>query len=453
MNEAPKVPGNNTLPQGTNPVGASPQGGGANAKSQAITSGINQGTQALDKITDKLAGDDGKNTPQLGEQVVNKEPQVDENGNPTEPQYKPGDKVAPGYEVGEDGKVKQTATSRLQTGVAKGAALYFSGGKTEAADAAGQLSNSKTGRRIADNLEKNKAIKATAEAAEKTGVTDMAEGAMEGLSAAKNGDVKGLLESGKKIKEGSKKSKKVRRTIMIISLLLTFLPVIFGIGLLKIVVIAFGDENDTSSQQVYENTYNYEWTGEDDEGGGNDNDGNEDSGDNGNSEIGTDTILLNIPYYNQGNYSGKKFGGKNIATSGCSVTSLAMVLQYLTGNTITPPDVVDMIAAKKGNYNHYYTGDQGQSWTIMTEVPGFYGVSARQISLASVKTALAEGKPVIASVGCCTFTQHGHFIVIKGYDPVKGVYYVNDPNHSNFKSTPFAESVFKNEAKAFWSFG
>ena len=88
----------------------------------------------------------------------------------------------------------------------------------------------------------------------------------------------------------------------------------------------------------------------------------------------------------------------------------------------------------------------------MTDVPTFYGHSAEQISLASVKNAIAEGKPVIASMSCCTFTKHGHFIVIKGYDPVKGTYYVNDPNHPNFSSTAFSESVFASEAQAFWAF-
>ena len=457
MNEAPKVTGNNTLPQGTNSVSAGAAKGGGNPKADAISQGVNQGSQILDGVTDKLAGDDGKNTPQLGEQVVNKEPQTDENGNQVEgeSEYKPGDKVAPGYEVGEDGKVKQSATSRLQSAVAGGAAAYLSGGDANAAKAAKDLSDSKTGRRISDALEKNAAVKKTAEIAEDAGVLDATEGAIDGVVAAKNLDVQGVIENAKKIKKGSKKLKKKTFKIALIAALPMLLPAIFFAFLLLTVTIAFGDENTTSSGQIYENTYNYEWTGEDDEGGDNerDDDDDEDGGDNGNGDIGTDVILLNIPYYNQGNYKNKKFGGKNIATSGCSVTSLAMVLQFLTGKTITPPDVVDKIAEVKGNYNYYYTGEKGQKWTIMTEVPTFYGISARQISLASVKNALAEGKPVIASVNCCTFTKRGHFIVIKGYDPVKGEYYVNDPNHSNFKSTPFAESIFKNEAKAYWSFG
>ena len=451
MNEAPKVPGNNPLPQGTNPIGgATPQAGGGNPKSQAITQGINQGTQALDSITDKLAGDNG-NSPQLGEQVVNKEPQIDENGNEVESQYKVGDKVAPGYEVGEDGKVKQSATSRFQSAVAGGAAAYFSGGNAEAAKAAKDVSNSKTGRRISDQLEKNAAVKKTAEAAEEAGVLDATEGVIDGVVAAKNMDVKSVAENAKKIKKGSKKLKKKVIKHVILGLIPILFPLIMGFMLLMVLAAAVGDENNTSSKQVYENTYNYEWTGEDNEGDDNENDGEE--GDNGNGDIGTDVILLDIPYYNQGDYGSKKFGGNTIATSGCSVTSLAMVLQYLKGTTITPPNVVDKIAEVKGNYNYYYAGEAGQNWNIMTDVPSFYGVGARQISFDSVKTALSEGKPVIASMSCCTFTRHGHFIVIKGYDPVKGVYYVNDSNHSNYKSTPFAESVFKTEGKAFWSFG
>jgi hypothetical protein len=259
MNEAPKVPGNNTLPQGTNPAG------GGNSKSQAITQGINQGAQALDSITDKLAGDSGA-TPELGEQVVNNEPQVDENGNPVEePQYNPGDKVAPGYEVGEDGKVKQSATSRLQSAVAGGAAAYFSGGNAEAAKAAKDLSNSKTGRRISDALEKNVAVKKTAEAAEEAGALDVTEGAIDAIAAAKNMDVKALAENAKKLKKGKKKLQKFVIKRLVLTIVMILLPVIFGVASLSMIVIAIGDENDTSSGQIYENTNDYDWPDVEDE--------------------------------------------------------------------------------------------------------------------------------------------------------------------------------------------
>ena len=447
MNEAPKVTGNSTLPQGNNPVSGA-NTAGANPKAQAIK----QGVDTLDKISDKLDGSDKNPTPQLGEQVATGNSQIDENGNEV-PGYKPGDKVAPGYEVGEDGKVKQSATSRLQSAVAGGAAAYFSGGNTEAMDAARRVSDSKIGRKISDTVEKTP-LKNVAEAAEKNGTLDTAEGAMDVVTAAKNMDAKGVAEGAKKVKEGTKKQ---RKQFIIISAVCSTLIVGLPLFLIFLVAISaatgINDENGTSSAQIYENTYNYDWEGEDNEGDNNDNDDNDDPKGNGNENITGDPILLNIPYYNQGNYASKKFGGKNIATSGCSVTSLAMVFSYLKGQSISPPDVVDKIASVKGNYNYYYAGKKGQSWDIMTEVPSFYGVSVNQIALASVKNALADGKPVIASVGCCTFTRHGHFIVIKGYDPVNGVYYVNDPNHSSFLSKSFPESIFKNEAKAFWSFG
>ncbi|MCR5483097.1 MAG: C40 family peptidase [Bacilli bacterium] len=274
MNEAPKVPGNNPLPQGTNPAA-----GGGNPKTQAITQGVQQGTNVLDKVTDKIAGDDGKQTPQLGEQVVDKEPQVDENGNPTEPELKPGDKVAPGYEVGEDGKVKQSATSRFQSAFAGGAAAYFSGGNAEAAKAAKDVSNSKTGRRVSDALEKNAAVKKTAEAAEQAGVLDTAEGVIDGVVAAKNMDVKALAENAKKIKQGKGKLKKFLIKRLVLTAIALLFPIIMGVLLLSIVATAFADESDTSSSQVYENTYEYEWdekadtddpgeSGGDDSGGG-----------------------------------------------------------------------------------------------------------------------------------------------------------------------------------------
>ncbi len=330
MNEAPKVPGNNTLPQGTNPVS-----GGGNPKADAINQGVQQGTKALDKVTDKLAGDDGKETPQLGEQVVNKEPQTDENGNPTEPEFKPGDKVAPGYEVGDDGKVNQSATSRLQSAVAGGAAAYFGG--AEAAKAAKDVSNSKTGRRVSDALEKNAAVKKTAEAAEEAGVLDTAEGVIDGIAAAKNMDVKEMAKNVKKVKTGSKKLKKVVIKRAIIALLIMLFPIINGVLLLSIVAIAISNENSTSSSQVYENTYNYDGWGDKGESGGGGEEGGSGGGGGGGhteyqgkrlSEAEINKIISEIPGWN-----GLSQQRKSIIRAALS----AVGLKYLYGGKATGP--------------------------------------------------------------------------------------------------------------------
>ena len=260
MNEAPKVPGNNPLPQGTT--------GGTNPKSAALNNGLGMATNALDSITDKVAGDEEASNVKPGDQVIDpKEPQVDEAGNITEPEYKPGDKIAPGMEIGEDGKVKQSAVSRLQTGVAQGAAAYFSGGNTEAMQAAKNVSDSRTGKRIADQLEKNKVVNKVAEEAEESGALDTAEGVMNGAIAAKNLDVEGVKENAKKIKTGSKKIKKIVIKRVLISTLIGAFPIIMGLFIIIMAAASISDENDSSTEQVYNNTYEYEWE-ETEEGGG-----------------------------------------------------------------------------------------------------------------------------------------------------------------------------------------
>ena len=163
MSETPNVPGNNPLPQGTKPnVGASGGATGAPSKAQAIS----QATGAIDSIT----GAD-KSTPNVGEQVA---VQHDEEGNPVETGLKPGDKLAPGMEVGEDGKVKQSSTARLTNNLGVAAAAYFSGGSTEAVEAARNIENSKTGQKligvVSDVAEKNKTVKVAADEIEKAGM-------------------------------------------------------------------------------------------------------------------------------------------------------------------------------------------------------------------------------------------------------------------------------------------
>ena len=120
-----------------------------------------------------------------------------------------------------------------------------------------------------------------------------------------------------------------------------------------------------------------------------------------------------IPYYSQGSgapWAGVAFGGGNIASSGCSITSLAMVISYLNGGTdkdgwTFPSDVVSMIQQRTGNYNHFYVGDSGQSWSIMPAVAGYYDIKCESIGSSSIVASLASGRPVIMSCKPGEFTK------------------------------------------------
>lgn len=169
----------------------------------------------------------------------------------------------------------------------------------------------------------------------------------------------------------------------------------------------------------------------------------------------------NIPivYYSQGGnapWANVAFGGGNIASSGCSITSLAMIVSYLKGGTdkdswVFPSDIVQKIQDATGNYNFFYVGDSGQSWGIMSAVASYYGLTCSGISSNSIVASLAAGKPVIMSCKPGEFTQKGHFIVLTGITE-DGYIVVNDPSHPDKSYKKYPASYIAGQGKAWWSF-
>lgn len=141
---------------------------------------------------------------------------------------------------------------------------------------------------------------------------------------------------------------------------------------------------------------------------------------------------MSIPLYLQTDkrWSSIVFGGGNIGTSGCSVTSLAMVLSYLNDKCIYP----DHVVAWTGN--RFYAGSAGQSWSIFGAVAEHWGLKCTQqtANANAIRKALKAGKPVIVSTtGKGTtqeFTTGGHFIVLRGLTS-DGKVLVNDPNDNS----------------------
>ena len=171
-----------------------------------------------------------------------------------------------------------------------------------------------------------------------------------------------------------------------------------------------------------------------------------------------------VVYFSQGGgqqWSSRKFGGGTIATSGCSVTALAMVISYLKGGSdgskwVYPSDVVNMIAEKTGDYNHFYNRGSsagGQLWTIMDAVAGYYDLNCYQIESTDIISSLEKGWPVIMSCVPGEFTQGGHFIVITGIDD-NGYLKVNDPNasHASKSSNSYKLSYLITQGKGWWAF-
>ena len=146
-----------------------------------------------------------------------------------------------------------------------------------------------------------------------------------------------------------------------------------------------------------------------------------------------------VPYFPQGNnapWSNLPFGDKNIAYSGCSITSLAMVVSYHTGQFVYPSDIRQSIMDHNGgNYKAFHVSGAGASNAIYNAVASYYGLQCKRISSpAEVTASLQQGLPVIISVKGTkkgaptnTFTSNAHLMVITGMDAL-GNCYINNPS-------------------------
>ena len=112
-----------------------------------------------------------------------------------------------------------------------------------------------------------------------------------------------------------------------------------------------------------------------------------------------------FPLYNQLDYPNKRFGSGTVATSGCGITSLAMVATYLTGHTYLP----DELAGYFGGYgeNNVQRKEYGAK---QMRLPIHKADNIRQIF-----SAMKEGNIAILLMNHLSiFTETQHFIVLNG---------------------------------------
>ena len=140
-------------------------------------------------------------------------------------------------------------------------------------------------------------------------------------------------------------------------------------------------------------------------------------------ETNPQNVLHEIPLYYQTDYPDIRYGAGSIATSGCSVTSLAMVATYLTGYTYMPDELADYFS----NYNSINHIDKLEYMSDMLQLPW-----ERAQNFDVALGALKEGKIIIALMeGTSLFTTGQHFIVWTGINE-NGKIMVNDPNEANY---------------------
>ena len=147
------------------------------------------------------------------------------------------------------------------------------------------------------------------------------------------------------------------------------------------------------------------------------------------------------PYTSTGNSS------QTITSSGCGITSMAMVLRSF-GINVSPIDT-----ASYSLQNGFRTENNGTSWGFFASISKKYGLTCQDLGKDTTKVSqyLDRGWPIIASMGPGTFTNGGHFIVLVGKD-TNGNIVVNDPASLDKSKSSYPLSIFRNEGKNFWAF-
>lgn len=136
-----------------------------------------------------------------------------------------------------------------------------------------------------------------------------------------------------------------------------------------------------------------------------------------------------VPNFYQTDYPDNLFGNGTIATSGCSITSLAMVASYLTGYEYTP----DVLADYFGGYgqNNIQRLDHASD---MLQLPWKRAKDVRE-TLAAVR----EGSLAIVLMNQKSFFTSGeHFIVLAGITEDDKII-VNDPYQPNYSKWDLKE--------------
>jgi len=115
-------------------------------------------------------------------------------------------------------------------------------------------------------------------------------------------------------------------------------------------------------------------------------------------------------------------GGTTISSSGCGVTSAAMVLKYY--GVDTNPAILANLSLNSG----YRTCGSGTAHGFFPWIADYYGLqSQNNIGWNAILENLNNGRPVIVSgQGSEPFTSSGHFIVLTCYNE-DGTISINDP--------------------------
>lgn len=163
------------------------------------------------------------------------------------------------------------------------------------------------------------------------------------------------------------------------------------------------------------------------------------------ASYGDKRVLVDVNMYDQSDYKVSFCGLKKetIASSGCGVTSMAIVLSTYENNKTYDPLWNNDLATKNGNCG----AGRGTDYAHFTNVAAKLGYSKPTIYVKSKASGwkiskagynnilknLSQGNLVIVNVVKGHFTGGGHYMVLGGIDPATKKVYVYDTNNKNNK--------------------
>ena len=148
------------------------------------------------------------------------------------------------------------------------------------------------------------------------------------------------------------------------------------------------------------------------------------------SDIGY-KVYNSVPLYFQNDYPDTMFGSGTVATSGCSITALAMVATYMTDHPYSPDELAG-----------YFGGRADNNMNRM-----LYGMQKLRLPYRQcanwhvVMDDLKRGRVVILMVdNKSIFTDTQHFVVLTGLTE-DGKILVNDTNSDNYERWDLKEKL------------
>ena len=137
-----------------------------------------------------------------------------------------------------------------------------------------------------------------------------------------------------------------------------------------------------------------------------------------------------VTYYRQGDYKSVTFcgrSGRSISSSGCGVTSAAIVASSFTGNKMYDPVYMMKMAHSGGYCGSGISGTSASFFKHFANKMGFGYVKYTNRQTNELIQTLSKGNAMaIAHMGPGHFTSGGHYIVLSGVNS-QGQVMVYDP--------------------------